>query len=153
MLDSLYVLRKSSISRNRFLYEVVNVESGSVVANRTSSRHYVACTVNGEHFFSRRDLVGRGVHGRLLHDMKYQASYNRSVYMKERKALSVALLRSEQLECYHKSEADRMEYREDCRRILNERYPLDEDAISRIVSEKQMYGRAGLLGLEVVYLN
>lgn len=153
MLESLYVLRKSSISRNRFLYEVVNVESGSVVARRTSSRHYVACTVNGEHFFSRRDLVGRGTHGRLLRDMEYRVAYNRSVYMKERKALHTALLRSAQLECCYLSEVDQREYKEDCSRILNERYPLDEDVISLTVSEMQMSGRAGLLGLEVVYLN
>ena len=153
MLESLYVLRKSSVSRNLFLYEVVNVESGSVVASRTSSRHYVACTVNGEHFFSRRDLVGRGAHGRSLRAMEYWAAYDRSVYMKERQALHTSLLRSEQLECSHMSEAYRREYKEDCRRILNERYPLDEDVVSLIVSKKQMRGRAGLLGLEVVYLN
>lgn len=50
---------------SKFLYEVKN-ENGEILASRTSKRDYVACTSNGEMFFGRLDLIGKGEHGRQL---------------------------------------------------------------------------------------
>lgn len=68
---------------NKYLYEVKN-EAGKVVAKRLSSRDYVACTSNGELFFGRIDLIGKGEHGRQLsmyqkgtQDMKEKESFRK----------------------------------------------------------------------------
>lgn len=46
---------------------VVTDEAGKVVSKRTSKRgHYVACTAFGDFYFGRRDLIGKGEHGRQL---------------------------------------------------------------------------------------
>ena len=48
-----------------FIYEVTN-ENGTLTARRISKRDFVACTAYGDYFFSRLDLVGKGVHGRFI---------------------------------------------------------------------------------------
>lgn len=48
-----------------FVYEVTN-DAGDVITRRLSKRDFVACTTHGEFFFRRLDLVGRGVHGRVI---------------------------------------------------------------------------------------
>ena len=45
---------------------IVTDESGNVISKRTSKNQYVACTVNGEFYFGRLDLIGQGYHGKLL---------------------------------------------------------------------------------------
>lgn len=46
---------------------VVTDEAGNVVSKRTSKRgNYVACTAFGDFYFGRRDLIGKGEHGRQL---------------------------------------------------------------------------------------
>lgn len=49
----------------KFLYSVKD-ENGNIVSTRTSTRDYVACTANGEFYFGRMDLIGKGDHGRGL---------------------------------------------------------------------------------------
>lgn len=49
----------------KYLYEVKD-ENGNVVSTRTSARDYVACTANGEFYFGRLDLIGKGDHGKGL---------------------------------------------------------------------------------------
>ena len=68
---------------NKYLYEVKNNE-GVVLAKRLSSRDYIACTSNGELFFGRMDLIGKGEHGRQLsmyekgaQDMKEKESFRK----------------------------------------------------------------------------
>lgn len=43
----------------KFLYEVKD-KDGNVVSDRVSARDYVACSVSGEFYFGRIDLVGKG---------------------------------------------------------------------------------------------
>lgn len=57
-----------------FKYDVVD-ESGSIVSTRTSKRDYVACTSNGEFYFGRLDLVGKGDHGRAICALKAPTDY------------------------------------------------------------------------------
>lgn len=49
----------------KFIYEIKN-EAGEIKAQRISERDYVACTADGSMFFGRRDLIGKGEHGRQL---------------------------------------------------------------------------------------
>lgn len=49
----------------RFHYQVVD-ETGKVLSERKSNREYVACTINGQYYFGRLDLIGKGDHGRQV---------------------------------------------------------------------------------------
>lgn len=55
---------------DKFIYTVVD-ENNYVISTRTSKRDYVACTTNGEFYFGRLDLIGKGSHGR---DISYWTS-------------------------------------------------------------------------------
>lgn len=59
-----FKLNKASKGK-KFLYTVTD-EKGTVLSTRSSARDYVACTTNGEFYFGRLDLIGKGDHGRLL---------------------------------------------------------------------------------------
>lgn len=49
---------------------VVTDEAGNVVSKRISKRsNYVACTAFGDFYFGRRDLIGKGEHGRCLNSV------------------------------------------------------------------------------------
>lgn len=50
---------------NKWLYQIED-NNGNVVATRTSARDYAAATINGEFFFGRVDLIGKGDHGKAL---------------------------------------------------------------------------------------
>lgn len=50
---------------DKFVYTVID-EKNNVISTRTSKKDYVACTVNGEFYFGRIDLIGKGEHGRCL---------------------------------------------------------------------------------------
>ena len=45
---------------------VVTDETGKQISQRLSARDYVACTADGRYFFGRRDLIGKGDHGKML---------------------------------------------------------------------------------------
>lgn len=59
-----YILTKTQKGK-KYLYEVKD-ENGNVVSKRTSTRDYVACSVSGEFYFGRLDLIGKGDHGKGL---------------------------------------------------------------------------------------
>lgn len=48
---------------DKFVYTVTD-ERGNVISTRTSKRNYVACTANGDFYFGRLDLIGKGDHGK-----------------------------------------------------------------------------------------
>jgi len=58
-------VKETSHKNGRYHYYVTD-ENGDVVSERRSNRTYVACTVSGSMYFGRRDLVGKGEHGRLI---------------------------------------------------------------------------------------
>lgn len=49
----------------RYHYQVVD-ELGNVLTERRSNRLYVACTINGQYYFGRMDLIGKGDHGSAI---------------------------------------------------------------------------------------
>lgn len=49
----------------KYLYQVID-RDGEVLSERRSNRDYVACTVGGEYYFGRIDLIGKGDHGRSV---------------------------------------------------------------------------------------
>lgn len=54
---------------NKYQY-VVTDEAGNVVSKRLSKRgDYIACTAFGDYYFGRRDLIGKGDHGRCLNSI------------------------------------------------------------------------------------
>lgn len=62
-----YKLVKSQASpKAKKLYQVICIETGEVVSTRQSDRDYVACSIFGDWYFGRRDLVGKGDHGKSL---------------------------------------------------------------------------------------
>lgn len=54
-----HILKATEVnnSKGKYLYEVINVETGSVVATRHSNRVYAAATRTGGNFFGRVDLA------------------------------------------------------------------------------------------------
>lgn len=59
-----YILSKKAKGK-KYQYTVTD-EKGNVISTRTSARDYVACTANGEFYFGRLDLIGKGDHGKQL---------------------------------------------------------------------------------------
>lgn len=59
-----YILSKKAKGK-KYQYTVTN-EKGNIISTRTSVRDYVACTANGEFYFGRLDLIGKGDHGKEL---------------------------------------------------------------------------------------
>lgn len=64
-----YTLKKTETARKtgKFFYEVID-ENGNIISTRSSNREYVACTINGEFFFGRVDLVGKASHKHSLNN-------------------------------------------------------------------------------------
>lgn len=54
-----------TVKGKKFEYTVTD-EKGNIISKRSSARDYVACTANGEFYFGRLDLIGKGDHGRSL---------------------------------------------------------------------------------------
>ena len=59
------IVKETGNKAAKFIYEVID-ESGNVITTRKSNREYVACTVNGQYFFGRLDLIGKGDHGKQV---------------------------------------------------------------------------------------
>lgn len=59
-----YILSEKAKGK-KYQYTVTD-EKGNVISTRTSARDYVACTANGEFYFGRLDLIGKGDHGKGL---------------------------------------------------------------------------------------
>ena len=59
-----YKLNKT-VKGKKFEYTVTD-GNGKIISKRTSVNQYVACTANGEFYFGRLDLIGKGDHGKRL---------------------------------------------------------------------------------------
>lgn len=56
--------------KGKLFQYVVTDEAGNIISKRTSKRdNFVACTVFGDFYFGRRDLIGKGEHGRFLNSV------------------------------------------------------------------------------------
>ena len=64
---NVYTLTKTELKNGKFQY-VVTDQNGNVISNRTSARHYEACTALGCFYFGRLDLIGKGDHGKFIKD-------------------------------------------------------------------------------------
>jgi hypothetical protein len=53
----------------KYHYQVLD-ENGIVISERRSNRKYMACLSNGEFYFGRLDLIGKGDHGRHINYWK-----------------------------------------------------------------------------------
>jgi hypothetical protein len=49
----------------KFHYTITD-ETGKVISERKSNREYVAATINGQYYFGRLDLIGKGDHGKQV---------------------------------------------------------------------------------------
>lgn len=56
-------VKETGNKSSKFHYQVINDTTGEVVSERKSNRVYVACTIHGEFYFGRIDLIGKGDHG------------------------------------------------------------------------------------------
>lgn len=65
----------------KFHYTITD-ENGNVVSERKSNREYVAATINGQFYFSRIDLIGKGEHGNQI---KMNRGFDRVFNPKSRK--------------------------------------------------------------------
>lgn len=48
----------------KYLYQVIDSD-GKVISERRSNRDYVACTIHGNFYFGRIDLINKGEHRRM----------------------------------------------------------------------------------------
>lgn len=60
-----FILTKTAKGK-KFQYQVIDTTTNEVISSRTLVCDYVACTTNGEFYFGRLDLIGKGDHGKQL---------------------------------------------------------------------------------------
>lgn len=67
-MENSYTLTKVETGSKaaKYIYSIVNNETGEVINTRKSNRDYVAATIDGNYFFGRMDLIGKGDHGRSI---------------------------------------------------------------------------------------
>lgn len=58
-------VKETGRKKGKFHYQVID-EKGEIVSERNSNRIYIACTINGDFYFGRIDLIGKGDHGKYL---------------------------------------------------------------------------------------
>lgn len=51
----------------------LRTKTETLFQKRTSTRDYVACSVSGEFYFGRLDLVGKGYYGEIYKWLYYQS--------------------------------------------------------------------------------
>lgn len=66
----------------KFHYQVID-ENGNVISERKSNREYVACTINGQYYFGRIDLVGTGDHGKHINWCKENGQTSLAIAFKK----------------------------------------------------------------------
>ena len=146
-----YILTKAQKGK-KYLYEVKD-GNGNVVSKRTSTRDYVACSVSGEFYFGRLDLVGKGDYGKRLAGAQKRANYSTSVYMADREA---ALKEARQCIATERRLGKSPEwletYKADFHKSIDERFPTDPETTEKKVSEIIEYGKQMLNGLTIAYL-
>ena len=78
----MYKLNKE-VKGSNFVYTVT--KNGEIVSQRVSKRDYIACTIDGDFYFGRLDLIGKGDHGRLIkryQDVKANPGSEYEYYLK-----------------------------------------------------------------------
>jgi hypothetical protein len=53
------IVKETNNKNQKYHYQVVD-ESGNIISERRSNREYVACTIDGNYYYGRLDLVGKG---------------------------------------------------------------------------------------------
>lgn len=146
-----YILTKTPKGK-KFLYEVKD-ENGNVISKRTSTRDYVACSINGDFYFGRLDLVGKGDYGKRFSMAQKMAYYSTSVYMADRcKALEEAKKCIAIEKRIGHTQEWLQKYVTSIYRDIDERSPTDPETIEKKVSEFIEYGKQMLNGLTIAYL-
>lgn len=146
-----YILTKT-IKGKKFLYQVKD-ENENVISKRLSTREYVACTVNGEFYFGRLDLVGKGDYSRALACAQKYAKYSTLQYMADRSKRISEAKRCIALEKTLDHSSEWMEtYINGFRKEIDERFPTEPEKIRKIISEKIEYGVKRLEELKIVYM-
>lgn len=74
-----YKLTATTLKNGKTLYQVID-ETGKVISKRTSTRKYVACTIDGSFYFGRLDLIGKGEHGSTLSRLQEYKDTSRETY-------------------------------------------------------------------------
>ena len=126
-----YRLTKTELKNGKFLYEVKD-ENNNTISKRTSTRgHYIACTIDGQFFFGRRDLIGKGMHGQLLNQAIVAKSYSVEQWEKEReeyrKELNKCIAIERSLQRRYNRDAEWLEkYIAECQESLDRRFPIAE---------------------------
>lgn len=59
------IVKETGNKAGKYHYQVID-ETGKVLTERRSNREYVACTINGQFYFGRLDLIGKGDHGKQV---------------------------------------------------------------------------------------
>lgn len=146
-----YILIKTQKGK-KYLYEVKD-EKGNIISKRTSTREYVACTVNGEFYFGRMDLVGKGDYSRALACAQKYAKYSTLQYMADRTKRISEAKRCIALEKTLDHSSEWMEkYINGFYKEIDERFPTEPEKIHSIVEEKIQFGEKRIEELKIVYL-
>lgn len=56
-------VKETNRKTGKYHYTITD-ETGEVISERKSNRTYVAATIDGQFYFGRRDLIGKGEHGK-----------------------------------------------------------------------------------------
>lgn len=125
-----YRLTKTAVKNGKFLYEVKD-ENNNTISKRTSAREYVACTIDGKYYFGRRDLIGKGEHGRCLNHAREALNYTVEQWDKDRenfrRELSRCIACERSIQRMSNRPAEWLEkYEADCRATLEQCYPVAE---------------------------
>lgn len=146
-----YILSKKAKGK-KYQYTVTD-EKGNVISTRTSARDYVACSVSGEFYFGRLDLVGKGDYGKRLAGAQKRANYSTSVYMADREAALKEARQCIAIERRLGKSPEWLEtYKADFYKSIDERFPTDPETIEKKVSEIIEYGKQMLNRLTIAYL-
>ena len=126
-----YRLTKTELKNGKFLYEVKD-ENNNTISKRTSTRgHYIACTIDGQFYFGRVDLIGKGMHGQLLNQAIVAKSYSVEQWEKEReeyrKELNKCIAIERSLQRRYNRDAEWLEkYIAECQEAIDRRFPIEE---------------------------
>ena len=113
----------------------------------------MACSVSGEFYFGRLDLVGKGDYGKRLAGAQKRANYSTSVYMADREAVLKEARQCIAIERRLGKSPEWLEtYKADFYKSIDERFPTDPETIEKKVSEIIEYGKQMLNGLTIAYL-
>ena len=74
-----FKLTATALKNGKTLYQVID-ETGKVISKRTSTRNYVACTIDGSYYFGRLDLIGKGENGQTLARIQEYKDTSREAY-------------------------------------------------------------------------